>query len=82
MKRIVKNCVTLAEREVGFVPESCSPSPHNDSSSYLKCIHSQVELLRETDQHPNVIRYFCMVGAQSCVCVCVCVCVFVYVVCM
>ena len=28
----------------------------------------EVELLRQSDEHPNVIRYFCMV---SCVCVCV-----------
>ena len=24
----------------------------------------EVELLRESDQHPNVVRYFCMVGRQ------------------
>ena len=31
----------------------------------------EVDLLRQSDEHPNVIRYFCMVRG-----VCVCVCVF------
>ena len=28
----------------------------------------EVELLRESDQHPNVIRYFCMVCTYTLVC--------------
>ena len=40
MKRVVRDCFSLADREVA--------------------------LLRESDEHPHVIRYFCMVNYDSC----------------
>ena len=35
------------------------------SITVMIILYLQVELLRQSDQHPNVVRYFCMVSVMT-----------------
>lgn len=56
VKRILPECFELADREVQSRKSFFSP---------LSVLFAQVELLRLSDEHPNVIRYYCMVGNET-----------------